>query len=180
MFSFFKKIQNDNTTNTDDRNQSITKMSLEERKDWRLNMLCKSIHDVLLSIGIPDNMYKFRVMPVDDRGHHYAVMIETLRSFSLTEYTTTKKLLDIEIILKARTFDSYGIVIDGVFWKTTNTVDLFDATNLNRAKVSKNKKTIHELREMVLSNDSGKGHVKRSFVTDGKVYDTNFSPLSPD
>lgn len=178
MFSFFKKKHAETQgIHSIDREISPTRMTLEERKAWRSNMLCKSIHDVFLSLGISPEMYKYRITPTDERGHYYAVMIETLRIFSSTEYTTTKKLLDIEIILKTRTFDNYGIVVVGIFWKTDETIDLFDSTKTSYPHSTKHKKTIQELREIFLDKDRT---THESFIVGDKTYDTDLAPLRPE
>lgn len=146
MFSLFKKFITPVKTVNDTGPTMIdhTKMSYEERKTWRLAMMQKSIKEVFSSLEIVSGMYKYLALPVDDRGHYYAIIIETTRYFSLSKHLTNKKLIAIETELKTKTFDNYGIVVDGVYWKANETLDVFE--NRTTAKLPvKSKKTIAEM-----------------------------------
>ena len=159
MFSFFKKsvklTQDDSilgdqpayTTNDGLTIIDTYKMSLDERKAWRLEMMRKSVYDVLSSLGITSGMYRYRAAAIDDRGHYYAIMIEPTPHFILSEYANTKKLIFIEHELKSKTFENYGVVIDGIYWRATETVDVFEKKTRRHLglKDIKTKKTIEDL-----------------------------------
>ena len=100
-------------------------MSLYERKAWRLEMLRKSIKRTFESVEILGGMYRFRIMSLDERGHYYAIMVETTKHFASSNHATTPRLTTIEDLLKSHAFDNYGIMVEGVYWKVTETIDMF-------------------------------------------------------
>lgn len=209
MFSLFKKkIPCDSVffcKETDPSN-----MTLAERKAWRLEMLKKSIYDVMSKLGIIGSMYRYRVMPIDDRGHHYVLMIDTTRDFALSSYSTTNKLIDIEIQLKKDTYNNYGVVIDSIYWKVSETFDFFNMSALKHPQHKPHKKTIAEISNNFFDTvpigyiphhdpeedpvfepftDSqiqqyrekiAEGNTKRKIKIGGKGYETDFSPLTSD
>lgn len=202
MFSFFKKQQpalfdsikdEDNLTVIDSH-----KMTLAERKVWRQTMLKNSIKEVLDSLEISGQMYRYRLMPLDERWHTFIVMIETTQSFVLSKYVETPKLIDIEKLLKKFSFNNYGITIDAVYWRAADTIDVFDKAATRSLSSGKNKKTIDDLRkeykhkiqddalryddlnqsEIAAFREALSKGVKPS--VSGKQYDTDLSPLGPE
>lgn len=158
MFSFFSRRKPDSPeTIIDDSTdfgevKDLTdvnefKMTLDERIRWRHEMVKRSVEETFRELNIISGMYRYRTMPVDVRGHYYAVMIETTKHFAISDYTSTAKLSSIEALLKKRTFDNYAVVIDGVFWRANETVEVFDqcAKRTLVIKSDKPKKTIEEL-----------------------------------
>lgn len=126
MFSFFRRktIKNDSGPTVIDPHI----MSLEERKAWRLQMLKKSIKETLESIEIISGMYRYRLSPLDDRAHYYAVMMETTKHFAISRHATGTRLQEIEELIRQNCFASYGVAIDAVYWKVNETVDVFETT----------------------------------------------------
>lgn len=147
LFSLFKK-----STNIDHSVDSVMPesnvMTLEERKAWRLEMLKKSIYDVMTSNDISNTMYRYRVMPIDERWHHFAIMIDTTRDFALSRYTSTKHLIELEIQLKKDTFRDYGVIVDSVYWRANETIDIFERASTKKVHIPsiRPKKSFEELR----------------------------------
>lgn len=146
MFSLFKKfitpVKPVNDAGPTYIDQS--RMTFEERKSWRLGMMQKSIKEVFSSMEIVSGMYRYRALPIDDRGHYYVVVIETTRHFVLSKHTSTQKLSQIEVALKSQTFENYGIIVDGVYWKANETIDVFDKALKPKPSI-KSQKTIEDL-----------------------------------
>jgi hypothetical protein len=134
MFSFFKRKKVDklssNTRPQHDASDSgptvidVYKMSLDERKEWRLQMLKLSVKETLRSMEILSGMYRYRAMSLDDRGHYYAVMIETTKLFQLNKHSTFDLAL-IEKRLQEHAFSGYGIIVDAVYWKASEHINTF-------------------------------------------------------
>lgn len=146
MFSLFKKFIAPAKPQLDAGPTYIdqSRMTFEERKNWRLEMMHKSIKEVFSSMEIISGMYRYRALPIDDRGHYYVVVIETTRHFALSKHISTQKLSQIEVALKSQTFENYGIIVDGVYWKADETIDVFDKA-LTPKRAIKSQKTIEDL-----------------------------------
>ena len=205
MFSFFKKPpkQDDDlpySTNDGETIIDAYEMTLDERKAWRLDMIHKSIRDVLSDLDITTSMYRYRTIAIDERGHYYAIMISPTLHFSLSGYARTDKLILIENLLKSQTFDYYGIVVDGVYWQATDNIDVLKHASKPRAEsLTKSKKTIDDLtkifsdpsvvesqfsevskKDAVIFRDAiAKGIRPPPFHIGGKQYNTNLAPLGP-
>lgn len=148
FFSFFKKLNKvQNLTDAGPTVVDIYKMTLDERKEWRMQMLRKSIQDSMASLEIISGMYRYRVTALDDRAHFYVVMMETTKHFAISKHTTTNRLAAIEELIKERTFNNYGIVIDAVYWKANETVDLFEQASVKQFTIpsTRRQRTIEEL-----------------------------------
>lgn len=134
MFTFFKKTRSLLSKNTEHSIPSITenskgetivdqyKMTLDERKAWRADMLRISLREVFTSLNFTSGMYRYRSIALDGRGHYYAVMIETTKLFDQSEHYD---LSAIEKILQDHTFKNYGITVDAVYWKANDRINMF-------------------------------------------------------
>lgn len=208
MFSFFKKAIKplpDHLPYSVDDGMTIIdtyKMSFDERKAWRLEMMCKAVSEVFLGLDITNSMYRFRAVATDDRGHYYAVLVEPTAHFSLSNYASPDRLILIENLLKLKTFENFGLVVDGVFWRATDNVDVLKHQYKSRSELlaAKPKKTIHDLTHDfrdTIPADSKFGAVTKEeveafraaianggkrppFSVGGKQYDTDLAPLNPE
>lgn len=154
MFTFLQKLVKRSDKIIDIVSHSIhstqfdvTKMTLSERKAWRTSALHKSIKDVFDSFEIITGMYRYQVVPMDDRCHHFCIMIDTTKHFVLSKSTRTRVLTTIEVELKAKTYQHYGVIVDGVYWRANETVDVFEQSAINYIKSThtRSKKTIADL-----------------------------------
>lgn len=98
------------------------KMSLDERKAWRLEMLRMSVKEVFDEMHFLSGMYRYRVIALDERAHYFVVMVETTKQFDQHEYVD---LAVIEQQLRDLTFSNYGVVIDAVYWKANKHINMF-------------------------------------------------------
>jgi hypothetical protein len=60
---------------------SPPRMSLDERKAYRREMLYQSIRENLLALEALSSMYKFKVVSVDERHHRFIVLIAVTGMF---------------------------------------------------------------------------------------------------
>lgn len=93
------------------------RMSLEERKAYRREMLYQSVRECLLKLEALASMYKFKVMSMDERHHRFIVMIEVTHMFQARRGGKPIGFQEIEAIVKQRTFERCGVVVQGMFWR---------------------------------------------------------------
>lgn len=129
MFAFLKKkpvTQAPVQTVGEDGSVSSSRMSLEERMAFRREMLYQSIRETLLSMEVIGSMYKFKVMPVDERHHRFIVMMDVAKSFVTSKSYKTKSFAAIEHMLRVDAYKRYGVLIDGTYWRVSETESQFE------------------------------------------------------
>jgi hypothetical protein len=143
-----KSHQHDDEFSEDDSGLTIIKqesdphnerMVLEERKKWRAAMVQSAMKDVFYRHGVGGNMYKYKVIPVDDRHHCFVLIIEILRHFQPNEVTSSLKLIRLEKSLKREAFHNYGVTVHGVFWKAIDGAEIVTPVSIksNEIKIPK-------------------------------------------
>ena len=93
------------------------RMDLEERKAYRREMLYQSIREGLLGLEALASMYKFKVMSTDERHHRFIVLMEVTHMFQARQRGQPIGFQEIEAYLRRRTFERYGVVVQGMFWR---------------------------------------------------------------
>jgi len=96
---------------------SPPRMSLDERKAYRREMLYQSIRESMLGLEALSSMYKFKVVSVDERHHRFIVMIAVTDMFRARRAGQDIGFTEIEAFIKQRTFERYGVVLDGMYWR---------------------------------------------------------------
>lgn len=104
----------------------IRRMDLEERKAFRRERLYQSIRETFLSMEVVSHMYRFKVMPVDERHHRFIAMIDVAKSFVTGANSKTKSFADMEQSMRLNTYKRFGILIDGIYWRVSETEDHFE------------------------------------------------------
>jgi hypothetical protein len=137
MFSFFKSKKNKSARIVDPGPSAVNRMSLEERKAFRQEMLYQSVRESFLSMEVIASMYKFKVMPVDARHHRFIAMIDVAKSFTTDKISRTKSFAAIEKQMRVNTYNRFGILITGIYWRVSETESQFEiqprASDLARA-----------------------------------------------
>ncbi len=130
MFSFFKLFKGKPAAPTvaakTSAQASGQRMTLEERKAFRQEMLYQSIRASFLSMEVLANMYKFKVMAVDERHHRFIAMIDVAKSFVTCKDSRTKSFSVLEQTIRADAFKRFGIRIDGTYWRVSETEEQFE------------------------------------------------------
>lgn len=186
MLSFFKKKPPEEQADFGPTSVDTNKMSLDERKQWRNDMAKKSVHDALSAHELVSGMYRYRVHSLDERFHYFVVTIETTKHFAISKNTSTAKLAQIEETIKKIAFNSFNIVIEGVYWKANETVDVFEKAKEYKIPSSRPIRPIHEIAKEfkdTIPGWSDSAYSERdtySREVDGKSYNTNLSPLDPE
>jgi hypothetical protein len=121
---------------------TVNRMSLEQRKAYRQEMLYQALREAFLSIEVISSMYKFKVMPVDVGHHRFIAMVDVAMSFVSGPDTKTKSFADLEKRMRSYAFNRYGVLITGVYWRVSETPDEFhhqtraaDSTNPQAASL---------------------------------------------
>lgn len=137
MFSIFKSKQNKSARIVDPGPAAVNRMTLDERKAYRQEMLYQSIRETFLSMEVIASMYKFKVMPVDARHHRFIAMIDVAKSFTTDRVSRTKSFAAIEKQMRVNTYNRFGILITAAYWRVSETESQFEiqprATDLARA-----------------------------------------------
>jgi hypothetical protein len=112
-----------------DPNANLDRMNLDERRVWRQEMTHRALRDTMGDLGVISCMYRYKISRLDDRGHYYALMIDVTKDFTVSKHIDINGFNGIERKIIHDAFEKYGIVIKGVYWKTT------DETIFEREKV---------------------------------------------
>jgi len=101
-------------------------MDLAERKAFRRELLYQAIRESLLSLEVVASMYKFKVMNLDDRHHRFIAMIDVTKAFQTQKSGKPRSFYDIEEFIKKNTFDRYGLVLEGIYWRVSASESPFE------------------------------------------------------
>ena len=102
------------------------RMDLEERKAYRRECLYQSIRETFLSMEVVANMYRFKVMPVDERHHRFIAMVDVAKSFVAGAQARTKSFAAMEQAMRSAAYQRYGVVIDGIYWRVSDAEEPFE------------------------------------------------------
>ena len=125
MFAFIKKKAPPARLEMDPV-ATARRMDLEERKAFRKEMLYQSIRDTFLSMEVIGSMYKFKVMPVDERHHRFIAMIDVAKSFVTNKENRVRSFSAIEQQMRINTYKRFGILVDGTYWRVSETESQFE------------------------------------------------------
>lgn len=101
-------------------------MDLEERKAYRKECLYQSIRETFLSMEVVSNMYRFKVMPVDERHHRFIAMVDVAKSFVAGAQARTKSFAAMEQSIRTAAYQRYGVLVDGIYWRVSDTEEPFE------------------------------------------------------
>ena len=125
MFSFFrskKKL----AAPVDATAVHSNRMTLDERKAFCQEMLYQAIRESFLSMEVVASMYKFKVVPVDERHHRFVAMIDVAKSFVAGRDSKTKSFAALEKTMRANAYKRFGILIDGTYWRVNESESQFE------------------------------------------------------
>nr|WP_315426599.1 hypothetical protein [uncultured Albidiferax sp.] len=127
MFAFFKRAKRSapGPLSISDESPAM-RMALEERMAYRKECLYQSIRETFLSMEVVSHMYRFKVMPVDERHHRFIAMVDVAKSFVAGAQAKTKSFAAMEHNMRENAYRRFGIVIDGMYWRVSETEDQFE------------------------------------------------------
>lgn len=127
MFGFLKKRERSTPVQAVLLEEpAVRRMELEERMAYRRERLYQSIRETFLSMEVVSHMYRFKVMPVDERHHRFIAMIDVAKSFVTGANSKTKSFAAMEQEMRINTYKRFGILIDGIYWRVSETEDQFE------------------------------------------------------
>jgi hypothetical protein len=121
MFAFLKKFHRTPQPPRNPATVSTQRMDLEQRMAYRRECLYQSIRETFLSMEVVANMYRFKVMPVDERHHRFIAMVDVAKSFVAGAQARTKSFAAMEQRMRTAAYERYGVVIDGIYWRVSET-----------------------------------------------------------
>lgn len=101
------------------------RLSLEERKQMRREMVYQSIRESLLLMEVISSMYKFKVVPLDDRHHHFMAVVDVTGGFTAKRNAIRVSFETIEQVLRERTVARYGVHLDAIYWRVNTGIESF-------------------------------------------------------
>lgn len=132
MFSFFKKTQVNATASTGSVH-------------WSDTMLYTVITQVMTSLEITGGMYSHRAIPADSTNSSFVIVIKPTEHFAMCAHTSALQLANIEELIKSAALSAYGIVVDGVYWKASAPVMVFEKITNTRAPSTRPFRSIEEI-----------------------------------
>lgn len=104
--------------------------ALEKRKQLRLEAVKDAFVTVAGSYNIVSNMYTFEAVPMDDRWHSFAVLVEANEHFAFSGHSNTKSIMKLEDDLRGWLTANYRIRLMGLYWHVTESSENFNKTML--------------------------------------------------
>lgn len=100
------------------------KMNLEERMEFRRELLFETVRSTLGDSRIMPGSYRFKVMRTDKRGHCYAIMMDMSSAFMDSAQGRHRQLAQIAALLTQNARIRYGLIVTGMYWRTDETLDV--------------------------------------------------------
>jgi hypothetical protein len=125
MVSFFGKLRGEDQAKSRASESAPQRMDLEERQAFRREMLYQAIRESMISLEVNSSMYKFKIMNLDKRHHRFVVMIDVTKSFQPRLTGHARSLYDIEEFIKKHTFDRFGLAVEGIYWRVSDSESPF-------------------------------------------------------
>ncbi|MDI1237739.1 MAG: hypothetical protein PSV26_09685 [Polaromonas sp.] len=102
------------------------KMNLEERMEFRREMLYEAIRITMQAHGILSASYRFRVVRNDRRGHMYSVMMDLSTDFMHNREGRPAQLVALGMVIGKNAAARYGILVSGVYWRVNDQIQGFE------------------------------------------------------
>ncbi|HQR98639.1 MAG TPA: hypothetical protein PK060_20350 [Polaromonas sp.] len=101
-------------------------MNLEERMEFRREMLYEAIRITMQAHGILSASYRFRVVRNDRRGHMYSVMMDLSTDFMHNRKGCPAQLVALGMAIGKNAAARYGILVSGVYWRVNDQIQGFE------------------------------------------------------
>lgn len=122
---YLKKLLGSTETLPTSADRALPRMSLEQRKAYRHEMVYQSIREKLLQLGALPSMYRFQVRAVDERWHRFHVAIEVSSAFQIQLQNRPLDFAQIASLLRRHSHAGYGLVIEKMDWQVNASVASF-------------------------------------------------------
>jgi len=107
------------------REARAERMPADEGMRYRREMLYQSIRESMLAMEVLSNMYKFKVVNVDQQHEVFIAMIEVSKLFEAKWNGTAASFAQAEQRMMTGAMNRAGVTLQGVFWRVDESVDAF-------------------------------------------------------
>ncbi|MEO7885902.1 MAG: hypothetical protein ABI893_02420 [Polaromonas sp.] len=107
---------------------SPVKMNLDERMEFRREMLFEAIRVTMQAHGILSASYKFRVVRNDKRGHQYLVLIDLSTDFLENREGRPAQLVALGAAIAKNAAARYDLLVAGVYWQVNERIQGFESS----------------------------------------------------
>jgi hypothetical protein len=104
------------------------RMNLEERMEFRREMLYEAIKVTMQAHGILSASYRFRVVRNDRRGHMYSVLMDLSTDFLHNREGRQAQLLALGDAIGKNAAARYAIMVSGVYWRVNDQIQGFETS----------------------------------------------------
>jgi hypothetical protein len=104
------------------------RMNLEERMEFRREMLYEAIKVTMQAHGILSASYRFRVVRNDRRGHMYSVLMDLSTDFLHNREGRQAQLVVLGVAIGKNAAARYAIMVSGVYWRVNDQIQGFETS----------------------------------------------------
>ncbi|MES2383588.1 MAG: hypothetical protein V4593_03505 [Pseudomonadota bacterium] len=104
------------------------RMDLDERMEFRREMLYEAIRFTMQAHGILSASYRFRVVRNDRRGHMYSVMMDLSTDFMHKREGRPAQLVALGAAIARNAATRYGLLVAGVYWRVNEEIQGFESS----------------------------------------------------
>lgn len=125
MLSNFKSLLSNKPAQASEARKPAERMPQDEGLSYRREMLYQSIRESMLAMEVLSNMYKFKVVNVDQQHNTFIAMIEVSKLFEAKWRGATASFAQIEQRMMTGAMNRANVALQAVFWRVDETVDAF-------------------------------------------------------
>ena len=165
------------------------KMNLDERMEFRREMLYEAIRVTMQAHGILSASYKFRVVRNDKRGHQYLVLVDLSTDFLHNREGSPERLVAVGAAIVKNAAARYHLLVSGVYWQVNEQIQGFEASRPGALRGGQDpaappqpqpaqrreRATAEELAAFEAAWEQG-----RALQIGDRVYSSDLAPLEPD
>jgi len=104
------------------------RMNLEERMEFRREMLYEAIKVTMEAHGILSASYRFRVVRNDRRGHMYSVLMDLSTDFLHNREGRPAHLVALGAAIGKNAVARYAILVSSVYWRVNDQIQGFETS----------------------------------------------------
>lgn len=104
------------------------RMNLDERMEFRREMLFEAVKVTMQAHGILSASYKFRAVRNDKRGHQYLVIVDLSTDFLHNRQGRPEQLAALGSAIAKNAAVRYDLLVMGVYWKVNEQIRGFEAS----------------------------------------------------
>jgi hypothetical protein len=163
------------------------KMNLDERMEFRREMLYEAIRVTMQAHGILSASYKFRVVRNDKRGHQYLVLVDLSTDFLDNREGSPARLAEVGAAIAKNATARYNLLVSGVYWQVNEQIQGFSASRPAALRTGQEaedsrpperrheRATAEELAAFEAAWEKG-----RAMQIGDRIYSSDLAPLEPD